>query len=929
MGKINSIIRAYNGVENKRDLVKTVIRTVRKGGFTELKNAAKRSAERGQEIENTDMYDRQQQNTGIYCKTEVKVLFVVLAEQIEADIRSSIESIDMQDCVNTEIVVIAREGFQCPYNLCVREYGEAWGACVEAAVKESDADYVFFLRGGDYYAPNMSGEFFSGCGSKQYDIIYSDECISDENGRRYFLKPDYSEFDLLYRQYIGQSAAFSRAAVMAAGGIDTRIKRLDDLILDLSLRVTGISKRIRHIDRILMLHQFDFHESIDNSRIRMINCALQSGKVNAEVCLAEGKVKFCYGGIENKFSIIISSDVYEGCCNSIDNIVGYTDYVSFELIFVCPREVCERLKKRYESYANIKYVVAENQGYTGRCNLGAAEAEGDVVVFLAADARVLQNDWLYRMGTLLAFPQVGAVSPKIIRNENTIRYAGMIAGGFGFTAIPFNGEEDTYQTNWNEPVYTTRAVSVLSSTCLLVRKTLFEQAGGFAEGKITDKFSNAVMSFELARMGAQSVYCADVALTAGSEAWYDSKYDAEDSGAYLYLLQNYADYLSYDPYFTEAMKQQYLRGVPLDFRIYKKKIIMEQNKGSILMVSHDSLLGGATIALQYAARALNKNGYYVTFLLPEEGGIIRELEKDDIHYIVDSTLYGSDEWMLYAGNYDVVFLSTIVWGKYIRRLNRYTKKIIWWVHEASEYYKKFSVNDYDIYGIEGLRVYCGGSYAQKMFQQYFPAIETKVLLYGMPDYANLRKSDGDNEKLSFLSIGTIEKRKGQDILVDAIRYLSDDERMQCRFIFIGKNVQEDVYKKITDLYESYPQSVEVMKPISRDELMHMYEKCTCVICSSREDPMPVFMTECMMQARIAICSENTGTAGVLKDGYDGLIYQNDDPLLLAEKIRYVINHRDDLEQMKSNARGTYEKVFAMDVFEKKICEELQSFIALA
>lgn len=926
MSKINSIIRAYNGVENKKDLLKTVIKTIKKGGFVELKNAAKRSADRGQEAETTDLYDRQQQNTRDYEKTEVKVLFVVLVEQIDADIRNSIESIVEQKCVDKEIVVIACKGFRCPYEQRVREFDGAWGTSVDAAVKESNADYVCFLRGGDYYAPNMSGEFFAVCGNDRYDMIYSDECISDQNGRRYFLKPDYSEFDLLYRQYIGQSIAFSRIAIMEAGGIDIRIVRLDDLLLDLSLKVAGVSNRIKHIDKVLMLHQFDFHESIDHARIKIINNALHRGNVTAEVYLTDGKIKFCSGGIGDKFSIILSSDCYERCCDSVDNIMGHTDYISYELILVCSREICEKLEKRYEFCTNIKYVYSGNQSYTGKCNLGAEKAEGEVMVFLADDARVLQNDWLYRMGTLLAFPNVGAVSPKIIRNENTIRYAGMIAGGFGFTPIPFNGEEDVYRTNWNEPVYTTREISVLSSTCLLVRKPLFEQVRGFAEGKITDKFSNAVLSFELACLGVQCVYCADVALTAGSEAWYDSKYDAEDPSAYLYLLQNYADFLSYDPHFTEAMKQQYLRGVPLDFRIYKKKITKEQNKGSILMVSHDSLLGGATIALQYAARALNKNGYYVTFLLPEEGGMIQELEKDDIHYIVDSTLYGSDDWMRYAGNYDVVFLSTIVLGKYIRKLTKYTQKIIWWVHEASEYYQKISLEDYDISDIEGLRVYCGGSYAQKMFQQYFPGMESKVLLYGMPDYAKLKQNDNDSERLIFLSIGTIEKRKGQDILVDAIHYLTDDERMQCRFVFIGKNVQEDVYEKITDLHKTYPESVEMMKPISRDELMCMYEKCTCVICSSREDPMPVFMTECMMQARIAICSENTGTAGVLRDGYDGLIYQNNDPRLLAEKIRYVINQRGNLEQMKSNARDTYEKVFAMEVFEEKICEELQRFI---
>lgn len=127
MGKINTIIRAYNGVENKQDLLKTVIKTLKKGGFVELKNAAKRSANRGQEAEITDLYDRQQQNAGDYVKAAVKVLFVVLAEQVEADIRNSIESINAQESVDKEIVIIARKGFRCPYDLCVREFDEVWG----------------------------------------------------------------------------------------------------------------------------------------------------------------------------------------------------------------------------------------------------------------------------------------------------------------------------------------------------------------------------------------------------------------------------------------------------------------------------------------------------------------------------------------------------------------------------------------------------------------------------------------------------------------------------------------------------------------------------------------------------------------------------------------------------------------------------------
>ena len=99
------------------------------------------------------MYEKQQQKSREYCKSNVKVLFIVLVEQIEADIRNSIESIGAQDCVGKEIVVIAKKGFQCPYDLSVREFDENWGACVDIVVSEYDVDYIFFLRGGDYYAP--------------------------------------------------------------------------------------------------------------------------------------------------------------------------------------------------------------------------------------------------------------------------------------------------------------------------------------------------------------------------------------------------------------------------------------------------------------------------------------------------------------------------------------------------------------------------------------------------------------------------------------------------------------------------------------------------------------------------------------------------------------------------------------------------------
>ena len=354
----------------------------------------------------------------------------------------------------------------------------------------------------------------------------------------------------------------------------------------------------------------------------------------------------------------------------------------------------------------------------------------------------------------------------------------------------------------------------------------------------------------------------------------------------------------------------------------------QMNSKSILFISHDSLLGGATIALQYAGKALKRNGYYVVFLLPSEGGITKELEQDRIDYIVDPTLLSGSEWVSLAVNFDIIFLSTLLTGNRLEYLRQYDKRVIWWIHEASDYYRRINF-DKRVFRNKNLQVLCGGGYAQKLLKEHFPEVNSKVLIYGVPDYRETISSISTTtieEKLIFLSVGTIEKRKGQDILCEAIKMLTDEEREKCTFWFVGKNIEEDIYKKIEKLQEKYSKCIVIIPPVSRNKLMDLYRKCTCVICSSREDPMPVFMTECMMEARIPICSENTGTAQLLIDGYNGLVYHNNSAAELSDKIRWIISHLHEVDKISINARKTYEKYFSMPVFEENLLKIIKEAV---
>lgn len=915
---VKSVIQAFRGIENKKEVFKSAINTVQKGGISELKNAAKRAYNRGGEMELVDLYELQQSNPKEYEETGIKVLFIILVEQTDAYIADTYESIRKLINIEKEVVVLAIEGFHWDYDADLYTYKDAWNKNLNEIIINSRADYVYFIRGGCSLAPDMGGAFFNEVKKHPFRIIYSDECIQLEKERQYILKPDFSRFDLLYNQRIGQSVAFFREAILESGEMNDRITRLDDLIYDLFLKLSDDEKSIRHVDQVLLIHKYSFKESVEWVRAINIKRELIKYGVQADALVHNGSIRIDAGEISDKISLIIPTESYVEVANSIDSILDHTRYISYDITVVSNREVCSALAEHYMNMKKLQFVETTKNSYSAKCNIGAKESEGDILLFLSDDVKIMQEDWLYKIGGIFAFPWVGGVSPKVIRNENTIRYAGMIAGGFGFTPIAFNGEINECNANKNEPAFYNRQVSILSATCLAVRRTAFNQINGFDEKEMPEKFSNAVLSFELMKNGWSCIYCAESTVVAGNKSWYDSWYDKEDASAYLYLLKNYGDFLTYDPYFTEEMKKQYLRGVPTGFRIYKKKIDCKK-KGSILLVSHDALLGGATIVLQSAAKILKDNGYFVTFLVPEEGRILNELEAEGIDYIVDSSLYGNDEWMKYANNFDIIFLNTLLMGEKISKLQKFQKKIVWWIHEAQGYYRNLQKKDF-VENNENLAVYCVGEYARSIFERNFSKLNSDILLYGLPDYwkeewKEEKKTESD---IIFLSIGTIEKRKGQDILCEAIESLEDDKRERCRFIFVGKGIHQDIYAKIEGISLRYPKQIEILPPVNRQRIMELYRECTAVICSSRDDPMPVFMTECMMMSKVPICSENTGTAKILSEGYNGFLYSNNSADELASKIRYVIEHKEEMGYIGVNARKTYEDIFSMERFEKNV-----------
>lgn len=367
----------------------------------------------------------------------------------------------------------------------------------------------------------------------------------------------------------------------------------------------------------------------------------------------------------------------------------------------------------------------------------------------------------------------------------------------------------------------------------------------------------------------------------------------------------------------------------------KKKV--SSTKKSILLVVHELSRTGAPIVALDAAKLLVKNGYFVTVISLYNGPLLDDFLKDGIpvvisreltylHYKVEGVEVFKDKLDLdiFVASFDSIIMVTATLYNFIRRYMHFKKKIIWWIHEGSTSYDILG-NKMPKYLSSNIKVYCGGKYAVKQLEkygfQYFP----KVLNYGVDDLCNMVEIDNKKmDRILFMIVGTLSIRKGQLLLLEAIKRLPLEVLRKAEFIFIGDAIVDDpVSFDIKDQIQSYAKvvkNVHYYTSVSREKLFEFYRCMDVLVVSSLDDPMPVVATESFMFHKICLCSAGAGTSCYIRDGKNGFVFENGNVVQLAEKIVYIVNHKNELDSIKEAGRKIYDNYFDMRIFEKNLLE---------
>jgi glycosyltransferase involved in cell wall biosynthesis len=310
------------------------------------------------------------------------------------------------------------------------------------------------------------------------------------------------------------------------------------------------------------------------------------------------------------------------------------------------------------------------------------------------------------------------------------------------------------------------------------------------------------------------------------------------------------------------------------------------------------------------AKVLLKNNYFVLVICPKSGPLLNDFLENGIPVLVEedllyvqykkiSTIYFSKYLAIDSiiSQFDVSIFVSLTNYNIVKRYFNTQNKIIWWIHEGSESYKAL-VERIPENLPSNIQVYYGGDYSKNEAKSNGYFYPSEILNYGVVD--EYKKKDKINsKKIIFLIAGTICIRKGQRIFLQAINLLNDSEMENCEFLFLGDCYDNDktgiMVKNEIKEYSKKHKNIKFMESISRKELYKLYSKIDVLVVPSIDDPMPIVATENFMFKNICLCSDRTGTSYYMKDGYNGFIFKSQNYVELAQKLKYIIEHKFDLD----------------------------------
>jgi len=346
----------------------------------------------------------------------------------------------------------------------------------------------------------------------------------------------------------------------------------------------------------------------------------------------------------------------------------------------------------------------------------------------------------------------------------------------------------------------------------------------------------------------------------------------------------------------------------------------------ILLVTHQLEYTGSEHSLLRMCRVIQNHKMRAEVWSYKDGKFKHELEKMGINVsIIGPERFSSLEIQEKIKEYDLAISNTALTYSFIIAFQGIVRTI-WYIREAQNLPLMLPGNNGLLKAlINANNIYCVSEYARDFILANYNK-NVRVLHNCVDDEYKNYISDSDSskgKKVKFLTLGTIERRKGYDILVQAYLGLDKVFKEKSEIHFAGRIMPYDWAKRF---HEPFLKEIEGKEGIfyhgeitDRSILLRLMSNSDVVVVPSRDESCSLVALEGAMMGKPLIVTENVGAKYLVND-LNGWVVRTEDEVSLRKAFIEAIDKPELLKAMGKASRIEYLKTSTYEIFEKRFIE---------
>lgn len=436
------------------------------------------------------------------------------------------------------------------------------------ALQLADGDFLAVLELDCRVAPHALYEFVTLLQSQpQADFIYSDEDSLKADGQRSepIFKPDWSPDLMRSTGYTGQLSFYRTKLIRQLGGWREGFEPAHHY--DLALRASEQTNHLYHISKILYHSpQNPVYEILTWHPAYFRALTEQGWRLGfrgvVEPGLTPNSLRFHYypASLPKVTILIPTRDQVDLLRRCLQTLQSRTTYPRYEILII-DNDSHETQTLAYlnelEKQPGVRVLPYPGKfNFSAINNAGVAQAESELVLFLNNDIEIITPDWLDAMVEHFERPEVGAVGAKLFYPNGTLQHGGIITGIGGIA-----GHSHKYwsadETGYGQRTHVVQNFSAVTGACLLTRRTLFQELGGFDADNLPVAFNDVDYCLRLRESGHLIVWTPYAKLLHHESYTRGPEDTPEKQACYnqarSYMLQRWGSRLAHDPYYNSNL----------------------------------------------------------------------------------------------------------------------------------------------------------------------------------------------------------------------------------------------------------------------------------------------------------------------------------------------------------------------------------------